>query len=765
MQKVLEREIAGKLFKLETGVLAGQANGAVLGRIEDTVVLATAVMSKSTRDNIDFFPLMVDFEEKLYASGKIKGSRFIKREGRPTDEAILAGRLIDRGLRPLFPDGMRNDVQVMVEVFSVDEVNDPDIIAINAASAALLISDIPFEGPVAAVRIGRINGQMIVNPSYEERKTGDMDLVVTGTDKHILMVEAGCKIVTESDIIAGVKLAHDNIKQLIQLQIEFASGIAKTKSVPVIFKPDESIAAKVEAYAGERLVQALFNHDKSKRDAEVAALKDEMIKAFESEGLRVPGTEDFSAAKSHAGEAYYKLQKKFVRKAIFEQGRRIDGRPLDKTRSVSALVGLLPRTHGSALFNRGETQVLTTVTLGSTGDAQILDGMEDFPETKKRYIHHYNMAGFSVGEVKPNRGAGRREIGHGALAERALEPVLPDPEKFPYTMRLVSEVLSSNGSTSMASTCASSLSLMDAGVPISHQVGGVAMGLVLEPQSGEFRVLTDIQGAEDFFGDMDFKVTGPRHGVTALQLDIKAKGLTVEILDKALQQAHEGRMHILDVMDSVLAQPRAELSQYAPRIESFMIDPKKIRDVIGTGGKIINEIIEKTGVKIDIEDSGLVAVTSKDPEGMKKAVEWIRNLVREVEPGEVFEGKVTRIMDFGAFIEVLPGKEGLVHISELAPHRVNRVEDVVNIGDTVKVICTEIDSMGRINLSMKALQRQQTGDFGSGPNLDDHLYDPGELSGVGHNRQHSGFGGGRGRHDRGGGHGGRGSGGRRPFRR
>lgn len=733
MQKQVNMELAGKPFSLETGLLAPQANAAVLCKLEETVVLATAVMGKEPRKGLDYFPLLVDYEEKLYAAGKIKGSRFIKREGRPTDEAILSGRLIDRGLRPLFPEGMRNDVQVTLAVLSVDEVNDPDILAINSASAALMISNIPWEGPLAAVRVGRVNGQYIINPSYEERKNGDLDVVVSGTRDHVLMIEAGCKIVQESDILQAIKLAQVEIKKLTALQDELVKQAGVPKTGVTIFKPDETVAKEVKDFADKKLRELLYNPDKKLRDQNIAVLKDEMLAAFEAQKMRVPGSETFDDTKRHASEAFYVLQKKIVRAGIFDSDKRIDGRKLDQTRAVSGQVGLLPRTHGSALFNRGETQVLTTVTLGSVGDAQILDNMEDFEETKKRYMHHYNMPGYSVGEVAPNRGAGRREIGHGALAERALEPVLPDKEKFPYTMRLVSEVLSSNGSTSMASTCGSSLALMDAGVPITDAVGGVAMGLVIDKDSGKFKVLTDIQGTEDFFGDMDFKVAGPRRGVTALQMDIKAKGLTYEILEQALNQAHQGRMHILDVMDSVLPQPRADLSKYAPRIVSFMIDPKKIREVIGTGGKIINEIIEKTGVKIDIEDSGLVAVTSKDPEGMKKAVEWIKNLVREVEPGEVFEGKVTRIMDFGAFVEVLPGKEGLVHISEMAPYRVNRVEDIVNVGGTVKVICTEIDMQGRINLSMKALGGQnekgeQAGRPASGtPNLDDHLYSPGQA--------------------------------------
>ena len=704
MQKKVMADLGGKPFSLETGDLARQANGAVVGRLGETVVLATATMSGGVRQGINYFPLMVDYEEKLYAAGKIKGSRFIKREGRPTDEAVLSGRLIDRGLRPLFPDDMRNDIQVMLSIFSFDEANDPDTVSINAASAALIISDIPFDGPLAAVRIGRLDGKFIVSPSYEEREIGDLDIVVAGTRDYIMMVEAESKIVSEKDIIEAVKIAQKELVKLVDLQLALKKQVGeKAKAVYESYKTDEGIIQKVEELALSKTEKVMAIKIKEDREQAVNDLESEILDQFEKDGVTVDGAEDFDAVKSHVKDAFYKLQKKIVRANILEREIRVDGRALNETRDVSAVVGTLPRTHGSALFNRGETQVLTIVTLGSTGDAQILDGMEDFVETKKRYMHHYNFPKFSVGETGPVRGPSRRDIGHGVLAERALEPVLPDKEKFPYTLRLVSEVLSSNGSTSMASTCGSSLSLMDAGVPISAQVGGVAMGLVMDVKKGKYKVLTDIQGVEDFFGDMDFKVAGPKEGVTAIQLDVKVQGLTVDILEEALKQASDGRVHIVDKMNAVLAEPRPELSKHAPRIEAFMIDPKKIREVIGAGGKIINEIIEKTGVKIDIEDDGQVAVTSKDPEGMKKAVEWIKNLVREVQSGEIFTGKVVRIMDFGAFVEILPGKDGMVHISQLAPHRVERVEDVVNWGDEVKVIVTEIDAMGRINLSMTAL--------------------------------------------------------------
>ena len=696
-------ELAGKQISFETGELAMQAHGAVLGQLGDTVVLATAMMGK-VKEGMDYFPLLVDYEERLYASGKIKGSRFIKREGRATDEAILSGRLIDRSIRPLFPEGMRNEVQVIATILSVDEVNDPDIVAINAVSAALTASVIPFQGPIAAVRVGRVNGEFIANPSYEERKTGDLDLVVSGTEKNIMMVEAGAKQVAEEDMIQALKFAQPHLKQLIGLQNDLAKQIGVPKVEVTRILPDEAVLAEVMNYRDE-LEKAMFG--KFPKEEREAGMKQVAEKIALEVSEKLKDRTDIVVA-IHIGLALEKLTKKIIRANILEKERRVDERPLTETRPVSAKVGVLPRTHGSGLFNRGETQVLTTVTLGSSGDAQILDGMEDFTAdgTVKRYIHHYNFPGFSVGEVAPVRGPGRREVGHGALAERALEPVLPvDKESFPYTMRLVSEVLSSNGSTSMASTCGSCLALMDAGVPITAMIGGVAMGLVLDSESGKFKVLTDIQGIEDGNGDMDFKVTGSEKGITALQMDVKTLGLTVEILEQALKQAKDGRMHILSVMKQTITQPRPELSPFAPRIISFMINPEKIRDVIGTGGKIINKIIAETGVKIDIEDSGLVMVASKDAEQSKKAIDWIKNLTREFKVGEIFTGKVSRIMDFSAFVELVAGSsaEGLVHISELAWHRVGRVEDVVKIGDPLEVKIVEIDQMGRLNLSHKIL--------------------------------------------------------------
>ena len=695
-------DLAGKPFSMETGVLALQADGSVLAKLGDTVVLATAVMSKTLREGMQYFPLLVDYEERLYAAGKIKGSRFIKREGRATDEAILSGRLIDRTIRPLFPDGMRNDVQVVATILSVDEVNDPDVLAVTAASAALSISRIPFDGPIAAVRVGRAGGAFILNPSYQEREAGDLDLVVSGTTDNILMVEAGAKQISEDDMIAAIKFAQPHLAALVKLQNDLVAqvGVAKVEVKRVL--ADEKVLAVVMSFAKDKLEQALYGtFPKEVREQQVSVVEEEVAAHIATKFADEPQM-DFKAQSSLAFE---KLMKKVIRTNILEKELRVDHRKLDVTRPVSCQVGVLPRTHGSALFNRGETQVLTTVTLGSAGDAQILDGMEDFTVdgTVKRYIHHYNFPGYSVGEVAPNRGPGRREIGHGALAERAVEVVIPEKEKFPYTLRLVSEALGSNGSTSMASTCGSTLALMDAGVPIETMIGGVAMGLILDVESGKFKVLTDIQGVEDGNGDMDFKVTGSEKGITAMQMDVKTKGLTVEILDQALKQARDGRLHILEAMKAVISAPRAEMSPLAPRITTLQINPEKIRDVIGSGGKIINKIIAETGVQIDIEDSGLVMVTSNNAEGSKKAIEWIHNLTREIQVGEQFKGKVVRIMDFGAFVELTPGHDGLCHISELAWHRVGKVEDVVKIGDELDVKVVEIDHMGRVNLSHKVL--------------------------------------------------------------
>ena len=688
-------------FSFETGKLAGQASGAVLARVGDTVVLATTIMNDKAREGIDFFPLLLDYEERLYAAGKIKGSRWIKREGRATDDAILKGRVIDRTLRPLFPDGMRNDLQVTAMVLSIDGENEPDMLAVNACSMALAISNVPFDGPVAGCRVGKVEGQYVINPTHKQQETSTMDLIVCGTGEHIIMVEMGAKLVTEEEIVEGIKFAQPFLGELVKCQMDFVKQVGKEKSDPILVLPHQDVMNKVkELLTEDKMDAAIYVTGKELREENIKKLTKEITDAVK---LALGEIEGVNIEKDCA-KAADKVLKKYQQKQILTKERRVDGRKLTETRPITCEVGVLPRTHGSALFTRGETQALTTVTLGSKGDEQTLDGMEDPTEGRtKRYIHHYNMPGYSVGEVAPLRGPGRREIGHGMLAERAVEVVLPPQETFPYTMRLVSEIMSSNGSTSMASTCGSTLALMDAGVPITDIIGGCAMGLVMdESNPNNFKVLTDIAGIEDFNGHMDFKVTGSETGVTALQLDMKLKGLSADILAKALEQAKPARVHIIAKMKEAISTPRPDLSPYAPRITSFMIKPDKIREVIGSGGKVINDIIAKCpGVKIDIEDSGLVMVTSTDAESAKKAVEWIHNIVKEVEPGEIYEGKVVRIMDFGAFVEVLPGKDGLVHISQLANYRVANVEDVCKIGDTMKVQVSEIDEQGRINLTHK----------------------------------------------------------------
>lgn len=702
-KKQISCTVGNQEISFETGRMARQADAAVLARQGDTVVLATVVMSEKAREGMNYFPLLVDYEERLYAAGKIKGSRWIKREGRATDDAILTGRVIDRTLRPLFKDGMRNDVQVVATVLCVDGENDPDMLAVTAASMAITISGIPFDGPVAAVRVGKVEGEYVINPTHEQRQKSVMELVVSGTGEYIMMIEAGAQLVTEEEIIGGVAFAQPFLATLAKVQLDFKAQVGKPDRVGIYVLPNEALMAKVKELLTPELIEAaVYVRSKALREEHINALIKstlEQIKVAFPDGIEGVNLE------REVNECIDKVLKKYQQKQILEHDRRVDGRRLDETREITCEVGVLPRTHGSALFTRGETQVLSVVTLGSKSDEQILDGIEDPVDgTSKRYIHHYNMPGYSVGEVAPLRGPGRREIGHGALAEKAIEAagVLPKQEDFPYTMRLVSEAIASNGSTSMASTCGSSLALMDAGVPISDVIGGVAMGLVMdEANPSNFKVLTDIAGIEDFNGHMDFKVTGNEKGVSAMQMDIKVKGLTPEILAKAIMQAKPGRMFIIGKMKEALPAPRAELSKYAPRITSFFIKPDKIREVIGTGGKVINAIIAATGVKIDIEDSGQVMVVSTDSAAAEKAVQWIQNIVKEVEPGEVYEGKVTRLMDFGAFVEVLPGKEGLVHISQLANYRVNRVEDVVNVGDTLKVQVSEIDDQGRMNLTHK----------------------------------------------------------------
>ncbi|HET7467863.1 MAG TPA: polyribonucleotide nucleotidyltransferase [Candidatus Dormibacteraeota bacterium] len=682
-------EVAGRRLSIETGRVAEQANGAVVVRQGDSVVLSTVVMSKEPREGIDFFPLTCDYEEKLYAAGKIPGA-FMRREGRPSEAAILASRLTDRPLRPLFPDGFRLDVQVVSTVLSVDQENDPTILSINGASTAIVISDVPWAGPVGAVRMGLLDGQVIVNPPMSRMAESELDLVVAGTADAILMVEAGAKGVSEQIVLEALDMAHDAIRQLCAAQLELREQVGKEKRdfIPPTY-PEQAIEV-VNEYLAMRLDGVLFSSDKATRESGVDELKRVMVMDL---GARFPEHADIM------GKLFDKKVKDRVRERVVEDGVRVDGRGLKDVRQITVEVGVLPRTHGSGLFTRGQTQALTIATLGSMSDQQKLDGLSP-DEQFKRYMHHYNFPPFSVGEARPLRGPGRREIGHGALAERALLAVIPSVEEWPYTMRLVSEILSSNGSTSMASVCGSTLALMDAGVPIKSPVAGIAMGLVT--REGRFAVLTDIQGVEDALGDMDFKVAGTRDGITALQMDIKIKGLTREILTQALEQAREARLFVLDKMLAVLPRSRSEMSAYAPRITTIMINPDKIRDVIGPGGKMIRKITEETGAQIDVEDDGRVFIAAVDQSAGQRAIDWIKGLTDEVEIGKIYRGKVVRMMPFGMFVEVLPGQDGLVHVSKLTDHRVERPEEVANVGDEIVVKAVERDSQGRLNLSRQA---------------------------------------------------------------
>lgn len=690
--KTFTKQINGDDLIIQTGKLAKQANGSVTIQYGGTVVLATATMTDSAREGVDFFPLMVDYEERLYAAGKIKGSRFIKREGRPTDEAILSGRIVDRTIRPLFNGRMRNDVQVVLTILSVDQENDPDICSVIGASIALGISNIPWDGPVGAIRVGKIDGQLVLNPSYEQREKSTFELFLTGKDGKINMIECGGKEIPEQEIVEAMHFGQKYINELVEFQREIISQIGKTKKEAKLMQAAPEIEDQMKKFLEGKIECAVMEKDKRTREDNMSALKKSLLD-FVSENL---GAEYVEIAKLVLDEEI----DDFVHQTAIQKNERPDGRRMDEVRELSAEVSILPRTHGSGLFNRGETQVLTVLTLGAPGDEQIIDGMKE--ETTKRFMHHYSFPPFSVGEVKPMRGPGRREIGHGALAEKAIEPLIPSKEEFPYTVRLVSEVLGSNGSSSQASICGSSLALMDGGVPIPRPAAGIAMGLMSD-KDGNYKVLTDIQGPEDHYGDMDFKIAGTEKGITAIQMDVKIGGISIEILEEAIGKAREARMHILEVMGKTISQPRTDLSQYAPRITSFNINPDKIRDVIGPGGKIINEIIAETGVTIDIEDSGLVLITSKNAEAASKATTWIKNITREVAPGEIFQGKVVKIMNFGAFVEILPGQEGLVHISELAPSRVEKVEDVVKTGDIIAVKVKNIDDQGRINLTHKGI--------------------------------------------------------------
>lgn len=683
-----EMELGGRKLVIENGKMAKQANGAVLVRYGDTVVLVTATASAEPREGVDFFPLTVDYEEKMYAAGKIPGG-FIKREGRPSSDAILCARLIDRPIRPLFPKGYRNDVQIVATVMSVEQDNAPELAAMIGASAALTVSDIPFNGPIAGVRVGRVNDEFVINPTEEQRKVSTLNLTVAGSYDAVMMVEAGANELPEEVILDAILFGHQEIKRIVEFQNEIRNECGKEKREAKLFTVPEELMTAVRDYTKDRLDEATRNPDKLDRDAHIADINAEAMEHFLVE---------YPEMDKEIAIALHDIEKEIVRRMITHEKIRPDGREVEEVRPVSCEVGLLPRTHGSGLFTRGQTQILTVTTLGPLGDEQIIDGLG--PETTKHYIHHYNFPGYSVGEAKPIRSPGRREIGHGALAERALVPVIPTTEEFPYTIRLVSEVLESNGSSSMGSVCGSTLSLMNAGVPIKRPVSGVAMGLVKEGE--KYTILTDIQGMEDALGDMDFKVAGTTEGVTAIQMDIKVAGIDRDILYSALQQAKRGRAFILGKMLECIDKPAAELSPYAPRVETIKIKVDKIRDVIGTGGKVVKKIIDETGVQIDIHEDGNIFISSVDAEGMKKARQMIEDIVREVEVGEVYTGKVTRLMKFGAFIEVLPGKEGLCHISQLADHRVEKVEDVVQVGDQLQVKVVEIDDKGRVNLSHKA---------------------------------------------------------------
>ena len=692
--RTFKTAIGGKLLELEIGKVCELANGQVMVRYGDTVVNVTACASKEPRPDIDFFPLSCDYEEKMYAAGKIPGG-FIKREGRPSEKAILNSRLMDRPLRPLFPKGFFNDVQVVATVMSVDDDAPSEIAAMIGSSVALAISDIPWEGPTGSVLIGMVDGQFIVNPSLEQREASTKHLVVSGTKEAIMMVEAGAQEVPEDTILDAIMFAHEEIKKIVEFIEEIVKEVGKPKMEIELYKVPEDIEAAVREYAEDKMRAAIQTYDKMERLDNMDAVEAETKEHFE---------EIYPDNGKDIGNVLYTITKEQVRKMILDDGIRPDNRKRTEIRPIWCDTHVLPRTHGSGLFKRGQTQVLSVATVGPLSEAQTIDGINE--QTEKRYMHHYNFPPYSVGEAGRMKSPGRREIGHGALAERALLPVLPSEEDFPYAIRVVSEVLSSNGSTSQASVCGSCLALMDAGVPIKAPVAGIAMGLierVEEDGSSKMAILSDIQGMEDFLGDMDFKVAGTAKGVTAIQMDIKVHGLSKEVLQNALKQAYEGRMHIMKEMLDELPAPREEMSPYAPRIISMHIDPDHIRTVIGPGGKTINRIIAETGVKIDIDDTGLVYIAAPDMKSAEAGVREIELLTKEPEPGEIYEGKVTRIMNFGAFIEILPGKEGLLHISKMAKHRVEKVEDEMNIGDIVKVKVTEIDSQNRINLSRKEL--------------------------------------------------------------
>ena len=693
MEKSFRMELAGRPLIVETGKMAKQASGAVLVRYGETVVLVTSTASKEAREGMDFFPLTVDYEEKMYAVGKMPGG-FLRREGRPGNSAILNARLIDRPIRPLFDKRCRNDIHVMATVLSVDYDNAPELCGMLGASASLGISDIPWDGPIAGVRVGRVDGKFVINPTQEQLKVSTLNITVAGSETAILMVEGGAQEAPEEDVLDAIMFGHETIKELVAFQKKIIEEVGKLKRTLIFPEIPEEIKTAIYAYAERPLKEAIFNPDKLTREAHMEEVRKEAETHFK---------EIYPENGSDITECLNHLTKEIVRHMISVDKIRPDGRALDEIRPISCEVGLLPRVHGSALFTRGQTQALTITTLAPMSETQIIDDLTQ--ETEKRYIHQYNFPSYSVGETKSSRGPGRREIGHGALAERALIPVIPTVEEFPYAIRVVSEILESNGSSSQASVCGSTMSLMNAGIPIKAPVAGIAMGLVNEGE--HFTVLTDIQGMEDALGDMDFKVAGTAKGITAIQMDIKIHGLSREILLAALQQAQKGRMFILGKMAECIDKPAEHLSPYAPKIITLMIPVDRIRDVIGSGGKIINKIISETGVKMDVEEDGHVYIATPDEEAAQRAKKWVEELTHEVQVGETYLGKVTRLMKFGVFVEILPGKEGMVHVSQLATRRVEKPEDVVHEGDEIMVKVTEIDDKGRINLSRKALLQEK----------------------------------------------------------
>ncbi|HDK7174560.1 TPA: polyribonucleotide nucleotidyltransferase [Clostridium botulinum] len=690
MIHTLETTVAGRKMKVDFGKTGMLSNAAIFMSYGDTVVMINANASKEPREGIDFFPLSVDYEERLYSVGKIPGG-FIKREGKPSDKSILHARSIDRPLRPLFPKGYRNDVQIVNTVLSVEQDNLPEILAINGSSLALCLSSIPFTTPVAAVSVGLVDGEFIINPTVAQRENTILDLTVCATKERVMMVEAGGQEIDEETMYNAIMFGFEECKNIVAFQEEAMAKFGKAKDKPALYKADEEVEKEVKSFAFDMIKEAMYIMDKDERNAALDKVKEKISEEF---------SEKYEDKGADIKEVIYKTQKEIVRNMLLNEDRRPDGRAFDEVRSISCEVGILPRTHGTGLFTRGLTQVMTVATLGALGDVQILDGIAE--QESKRYMHHYNFPSYSVGEVRPLRGPGRREIGHGALAERALEPLIPSESEFPYTIRLVSEVLSSNGSTSQASVCGSTLALLDAGVPIKRPAAGIAMGLITSEDLEKEKVITDIQGIEDFFGDMDFKVAGTEKGITSIQFDTKIAGLSNNCVKDALEGAKKARLHILEKIKECIPEPRKELSKYAPRTEIICIDPEKIRDVIGAGGKVINKIIADTNVKIEIKEDGKIFVTSNnEPEGVKKAIGIIEGLTKEVVQGEIYLGKVTKTTNFGAFVEILPGKEGLVHISKLDFARVEKVEDVVSVGDEILVKVTDIDNQGRINLSRK----------------------------------------------------------------